>query len=148
MVIKLSPHFTLDELEYSCVAKSKGIKNNATLSDINNLKELCNKVLEPLRAIVGKPIKITSGYRCPTLNKLVGGEPTSQHCFGQAVDIEVSGMDYKSLYNVIKKSNIPFDQLIQEHSHNITWVHISYKKYNNRHQCLLYDGKKYIIDNN
>jgi len=122
----LSPHFRLSEFEYSATAIANGIDNRVPSTLIPNLKNLCEQVLEPLRLQVNEPIIISSGYRSPELNRLVGGAPNSQHMTGEAADIllianHVSLIDcYTWLLN-----NTRFDQLIMESKGNSRWIHIS-----------------------
>lgn len=111
--MELSKHFSLTELTTSNTAIRKGIDNTPSTEVVKNLKELCTKVLEPLRVSVDKPIKITSGYRSPQLNKLIGGAKNSQHIEGKAADIHVDGMSTEELFQFIKNKFV-YDQLIQE----------------------------------
>lgn len=143
--MRLSPHFTLEEMEASDTARRLGICNKAPSGVVRNLGYLSNNLLEPLRTLVDKPIYISSGYRCERLNKVVGGSATSQHRYGQAVDIQVFGLSPKSLYTIIKNSDLQYDQLILEKTKNAEWVHISYTKHN-RHQNLKYKDGKYNLD--
>ena len=132
--MNLSPHFTLVELTRSQTAIRHSIDNTPSPIEIENLRNLCVNLLEPLRDLVGKPISISSGYRCRTLNSLVGGSATSQHIQGKAADLSVEGYTTEELFNKIKNSNLQFDQLIQEFD---SWVHISYSsKKTNRFQIL------------
>lgn len=127
-------YFTIEELTKSSTAKSKGIDNTPTKEIEENLKELVEKVLDPLRELYGKPIYINSGYRCPELNKAVGGSNTSQHMTGCAADITAgSKEENEKLFNLIK-DNLKFDQLIDEK--NFQWVHVSYDKNRLRNQVL------------
>ena len=89
--------------------------------------------LQPIRNLINKPIIITSGYRCANLNKILGGAVNSQHLNGQAADFIVKNMTPEKIINIILKSDIKFDQLINEHD---KWVHISYNKEKNRHQVF------------
>ncbi len=119
--------FTLRELTKSDTAIRKGIKNVPSKSEEANLIVLVENILDPLRETYGKPIIVTSGYRCEELNRLIGGSKTSQHRSGQAVDIRTvidTPEENKKLYDLIIKLNLPFDQLIDEH--NFDWVHVSY----------------------
>lgn len=109
----LSPHFTLQELSYSSTAIRKGISNIPSSIEIENLTALCHQLLEPLRADLDRPIKITSGYRCEKLNKLIGGAKNSQHIEGKAADIRVEGISTEELFQLIKDT-YDYDQLIQE----------------------------------
>ncbi len=121
---KLTEHFNLDEMIRSSTAIRKGINN--TPSDVieNNLKLLCEHVLEPVRAAFGKTVRITSGYRSPKLNKSIGGSTTSQHCEGKAADFTVDGISNKVVCEWIR-DNLVFDQLIYEFG-EAGWVHCSY----------------------
>lgn len=143
--MRLSPHFTLEEMTASDTARRLGICNKAPSGIVKNLGYLANNLLEPLRSLLGKPILITSGYRCEELNKAVGGSATSQHRYGQAVDIQVQGMSPKTLYLLIKQSKLQYDQLIFEKTKWSEWVHISFAKHN-RHQNLIYKNGKYSLD--
>ena len=108
----LSKHFTLDELTKSATATRKGIDNTPNEQALKNLQDLVVNVLEPLRVHYGRPIIITSGFRCEKLNKAVGGSPTSQHVLGQAADIRsVSDQrcDNKELFDMIIEMGLPFD---------------------------------------
>lgn len=128
-------YFSIRELTASTTARRKGIDNTPNAAVIDNLTKLVDNVLDPLRTWFGKPINVTSGYRCVALNKAVGGAKTSQHCLGQAADIDTgSRLENKKLFDYIK-ANLPFDQLIDEK--NLDWVHVSYKSsVANRKQVL------------
>ena len=111
-MMNLSKHFTLDELIKSATAQRKGIDNFPTAEHLENLRDLVEQILEPLRVHYGRPIIITSGYRCEKLNKAVGGSKTSQHCLGMAADIRsVSDKrcDNKELFDMILEMGLPFD---------------------------------------
>jgi hypothetical protein len=99
---------------------------------VEALKALCEKVLEPLRVAMGKPMRVNSGYRGPEANKAVGGSSTSQHSKGEAADIEFDGFDNKKLAQKIIDMKLPFDQLILEFykdgDPNSGWVHVSHKR--------------------
>jgi len=121
--MKLSEHFTLEEMTFSQTAVRKGIDNTPDATVIRNLTNLCEYILEPIRKGTGKPIRVSSGYRSPKLNKAIGGAKTSQHIEGRAADIVAIGMSVQELYEWIRDSRIVYDQLIQEFD---SWVHISY----------------------
>lgn len=125
-------NFTISELVASRVAKRRSIDNTPTLSAIDNMLELIVNCLQPIRDKLGKPIIVSSGYRCPEVNKLVGGKSNSQHLTGCACDFTVKGMTVDQVYEFIKNSGVSYDQLI----HEGTWVHISYKKTGNRKQAF------------
>ena len=136
-------NFTISELTHSDTAKQYGINNTPDLKATDNLLRLIVKVLQPLRDKLGKPMVITSGFRCAKLNTLVGGVANSQHTTGQAVDFVVNGMDVHTLFEFVRNSGIMYDQLIEEHSKGKTWVHISYAL-KNRRESLKYVNGKYI----
>ena len=130
-------YFTLDELTYSYTAKQKGINNTPNATVKANLINLVDNILDPLREAYGKPIVVSSGYRCPELNKAVKGAPKSQHVKGEAADIRTQSdkpEDNKKLFDLALKLNLPFDQLIDEYGFN--WVHVSFSKGHNRKQVL------------
>ena len=140
--MQLSQYFKLEEFEYSDIARANGIDNSIPASLIPNIVRLHDNVLYPLRKLIGHPVNITSGYRCPDLNTKVGGVATSQHANGQAADITVAGQSNTAVFNWIRK-NCDFDQLILESVDGTQWVHVSYNFDHNRKQCLSYDGKQY-----
>lgn len=145
MINNLSKNFTLQEFIYSDTARKYKINNIPSIEIQRNIGLLCNKLLQPLRDYLNLPIKITSGYRSPELNKKVGGSSTSQHTRGQAVDIVVKGLSIKELAKKVLDSNLVFDQMIEEYSGNTTWLHLSYNSKLNRKQYLLYDNGKYKL---
>ena len=129
-------YFTIKELTKSDVAKRNKINNTPTQQEEANLVALVENILDPLREAYGKPIIVTSGFRCERLNKLVKGSKTSQHRFGQAADIrtvEDTIEENKKLFDLVQKLNLPYDQLIDEY--NYDWVHVSYSP-RNRKQIL------------
>ena len=126
-------YFTIEELTASPTAKRKGINNQPSLTETKNLFALVNNVLDPLRNAYGKPIVVTSGFRCYLLNRAVGGAKSSQHTKGQAADIRsVSDKkaDNKRLFDLIIELKLPFDQLINEYDYD--WVHVSFGPLNRR----------------
>ena len=138
--MKISEHITYAEAIHSNTAKRKSIDNTPNPTQVENMKLLSEKVFEPLREWVGGPIKVNSFFRSPELNEAIGGSKTSQHCKGQAIDIDdVYG--YKTnaeMYTWIKE-NLDFDQMIWEFGTdmNPNWIHISYvSKEDNRNRCL------------
>ena len=128
MAGQITKHFTIEELCASATAKARGIQNKPGTPEIINLVYLAAYVLEPLREAMGEPIKIGSGYRCPALNRAVGGVANSQHTKGQAADLCIDGdlQKGKRWFEWIKQ-HCQFDQLIWEHNAKGTyWVHVSY----------------------
>ena len=128
----LSPHFTLAELTRSEAATRMGLDNTPTPDAVENLRALCEQVLEPLRVAIGKPLRVNSGYRGPLANTAVGGSNTSQHSKGEAADVEVDGMDNTQLAKKIIELKLPFDQLIAEFVDpdrpGSGWIHVSHKR--------------------
>lgn len=116
-------HFTLDELTRSATARRLGIDNTPTRQAAVNLERLVDNLLDPLREAYGAPIYVNSGYRCPALNRAVGGAAGSQHLTGEAADITAgSKAGNRRLYELLR--NLPVDQAINEH--NFAWLHVSY----------------------
>lgn len=131
-IVKISPHFTLAELTRSEAAARGGFDNTPPPEAIEALRALCMNVVEPLRVAVGKPIRVNSAYRGPDANRAVGGSSSSQHCKGEAIDLEIDGFDNKKLAQKIVELKLPFDQLILEFyvpgDPNSGWVHVSHKR--------------------
>lgn len=137
---QITPNFSLREMIHSDTAVRQGIQNVPNLKHTYNLTALCKKVLQPLRDKLGVSVKVTSGFRCDELNKLVGGAPTSQHRFGEAADISAAGMTTQQLFDFILTSGIEYDQVIQEFD---TWVHVSYRRTGkNRNAALIATWRK------
>ena len=137
---KLSKHVSYKEGVYSTTAKRLGLNNDPTEEHISNMELICEKIFEPLREHVNGPIKINSFYRGPELNKAIGGSSKSQHCHGQAIDIDdtYSYASNAEMYKYIK-DNLNFDQMIWEFGtdKNPDWVHVSYVNEEvNRNRCL------------
>ena len=138
--MKISEHITYAESIHSMTAKRKSIDNTPNPTQVETMKLTAEKIFEPLRKFVGGPIKITSMFRSVVLNEAIGGVSSSQHCKGQAIDLDdVYG--YKSnaeMYYWIKE-NLNFDQLIWEFGtdKNPNWLHVSYvNDEDNRNRCL------------
>ena len=138
--MNLTNHFSLQELTNSATAKRLKIDNTPNDSIIKELQEVAN-MLEKIRIVYGKPIIVTSGYRCTKLNNAVGGSKTSQHVKGQAADIRtISDLpeDNKKLFDLIvemgKQNQIKWGQLIDEYNYN--WIHISTPKLKTNNQIL------------
>lgn len=138
--MKISDHITYAEAIHSQTAKRKVIDNTPNPAQVENMKIIAEKVFEPLRKWVGGPIKVNSFFRSPELNEAIGGSKTSQHCKGQAIDIDdVYGKRSNAeMFNYIREI-LDFDQLIWEFGTdmNPNWVHVSYaSKEDNRNRCL------------
>ncbi len=150
--MQLTRNFYLSEFTNSQTARRLGLSNNPSPEHVENITALCVNVLEPIRSAWGRPVVISSGYRSPQVNAAVGGSRTSQHCNGQAADIEIFGIDNCDLCRWIDE-NLDYDQLILEfHNHsegpNSGWVHVSYNFRGNRKSRLtatLENGKARYI---
>ena len=132
----ISKHITFKEATFSATAQRLGLKNEPTDQHLKAMKLVAEKCFEPLREWYGKPLKINSFYRGKDLNRAVKGSLSSQHCKGEAIDIDAgSAIENKKIHDWIK-NNLDFDQIINEY--NYSWVHVSYTdKKPNRKQCLV-----------
>ncbi len=134
--MKLSKNFTLAEITHSNTAKRLGIKNEPTKEHLQNIQKLVTRVVQPIRSAIG-PVRVSSGYRNPNLNRAIGGSVKSQHCRGQALDLQFwkgGVMNNKAIYDWVLSSGIDFDQMINEFDYS--WIHISFSEYKNRKQVL------------
>jgi len=136
----ISKHVSYKEGVYSNTATRRGIDNTPNDEQLNNMELVANEVFEPLRDWVGGPIKINSFFRSPDLNTAIGGSSKSQHCKGQAIDIDdvFNRATNAEMYHFIK-DNLDFDQIIWEFGNddNPDWVHVSYvSEDDNRRRCL------------
>jgi len=140
--MKLSEHLDLSEVTRSESAKRKGISNMPTEAHIANFKLLAEKIFEPIRTHFRCPIIISSGYRSKELNAAIGGSLTSQHCQGEAIDIDMdgtpNGVTNRMVFDYIK-DNLEFDQLIFEFGdkENPDWVHVSYESSGKQRKQIL-----------
>ena len=137
---KISKNITYNEAVHSNTAKRKGIENIPNENQIANMMTIAEMIFQPLRSYVGGPIKITSFFRSPELNRAIGGSKSSQHCKGQAMDLDdVYGHKTNAeMFDYIRE-NLDFDQLIWEFGddNNPNWIHVSYvDKQENRNRCL------------
>ena len=137
--MELSKNFTLNELTKSQEAVRLGIDNTPNKEHIENLKILCEKILQPIRDFYGMPVSISSGYRSVALCEAIGSSSKSQHTKGQAADFEVFGITNKQLADFVVQ-NLDYDQCILEfwnpNEPNSGWVHCSYNSAGNRKQYL------------
>ncbi len=136
----ISKHISYKEATRSNTAIRRGIENIPDVEELENMKLIAEKVFEPLRKWVGGPIKINSFYRSPELNVAIGGSKKSQHCHGQAIDIDDT-YGHRSNASMFKhiRYNMDYDQIIWEFGDdkNPAWVHVSYvSEEKNRHRCL------------
>ena len=148
----ISKHISYKEGIYSNTATRKCIDNTPNGEQLDNMELVAEEVFEPLRSYVGGPIKINSFFRCPELNKAIGGSSKSQHCKGQAIDIDdtFGRCTNAEMYHFIKE-HLDFDQIIWEFGDddNPDWVHVSYvSAEDNRGRCLKAyrkDGKTHYM---
>jgi len=130
--MNLSAHVTLKEFQASGLATLRNLNNEMNESQIASAKLLCENVFEPLRIHLNTPIAISSGYRSAQLNKMIKGAIGSQHCKGEAMDLQIGAKGFNFI-----KDKLDFDQLIWEfgNDENPSWVHVSYSS-KNRKQVL------------
>ena len=139
--MKLTDNFSLKEMTQSQTALKNNIDNEPNAEQIENLKQLCQTILQPIREDFQLPIKITSGFRSPDLCEIIGSKYTSQHCANEcaAADFEIPGVDNRELALWIK-SELECDQLILEfykdNEPTSGWIHCSYSTDHNRNQSL------------
>ena len=134
--MRLSKNFTLSEVTRSNTARRLNIDNAPKNEHLKNMQRLITNLIQPMRDELG-PIRVTSGYRSPELNRAIGGSKKSQHSKAEAVDIQFwseGQMDNQKIYNWILKSGLEFDQMINEF--DFAWIHISLKEKKNRNMVL------------
>lgn len=134
----MGKYFSMGEMMRSQTADARGISNKCNIEQAGNIQRLIAEVLDPLREAYGKPVRVTSGFRSPELNKAVGGSRTSDHMTGCAADIvgtpNTKGENEK-LFKLVQELGLSYDQLIDEK--NFRWVHVSFRsKETNRKQVL------------
>ncbi len=139
--MQLSKNLYLSEVTKSTTAKRLGISNEPTKEHLVNLQILAKKIFQPIRDYYGCPIYISSGYRSEALNKAIGGSKSSQHCKGQAIDIDRDAYSLPSNGEIFEyiKNNLEFDQLIWEFGSNTNpdWVHVSYNTNGSQRKQIL-----------
>lgn len=131
--MQLSENFELAEFLVSETAARRGIANEPTPEIIDNLRRLCQLVLQPLRVHLKRPVVITSGYRSPVLNRAVGGSPTSHHMQGRAADLIVPGITPLAVCQAASQLKLPCVQIIHEFGR---WAHLSVAISSERTQLL------------
>jgi len=134
--MRLSNNFVLSEVTRSNAAKRLGIDNGPNKDHLRNIQRLVSNLVQPMRDALG-PIRISSGYRNPNVNRAIGGSTKSQHCKGEAMDLQFwndGKISNKEIYDWVLKSGVEFDQMINEF--DFAWIHISLKKEGNRKQVL------------
>ena len=144
--IQLTPHFKLSEFTKSSTATVRHIDNTPNEEQIANLRYLCEQILEPLRQHFNTPVLISSGYRCPELNKAVGGSKTSNHMFGYAADLHIPDIATGREWFTWIKDNCQFDELIWEHStptSNDYWIHVAIHRNGPNRQKVVHTLVKY-----
>lgn len=137
--MKLTENFSLAEMIKSETALRQGLDNTPGDDEVENLRKLAENVLQPIRDAYGRGVKVNSGFRHPDVNAAVGGSRTSDHCKGQAADIEIPGVANADLAQWISE-NLEFRQLILEfYTPGIPdsgWVHVSYVEGDNKKQVM------------
>lgn len=139
--MQLSEHFSLEELTRT----STGLPNTPAQAETGKLTDLCASILEPIRARWGA-IKVDSGFRCPVVNKAVGGVADSQHVLGEAADIVPVDAAIDEVYEwIVRESGLEFGQCINEHRGGYHWIHISLPRTNGKknREALVFDGHSY-----
>ena len=134
--MRLSKNFVLSEITRSNTAKRLGIDNGPNKNHLRSIQRLITNLIQPMRDALG-PIRISSGYRNPNVNRAIGGSTKSQHCKGEALDLQFwddGKISNKKLYDWVLSSNVEFDQMINEF--DFAWIHISLKAKDNRKQVL------------
>jgi hypothetical protein len=138
--MQISKHLSLAEVSRSETAKRKGINNTPSGAHLENFKKLAENIFEPIREHFKVPIIISSGYRSKELNSAIGGSSTSQHCQGEAIDIDMDGTSITNaqIFHFIK-DNLVFDQMIWEFGtdKNPDWVHVSYESTGKQRKQIL-----------
>lgn len=132
--IQFTKNFSLHELLLTSHRKFDEEQYNPPAEIIENLRALCVTILQPVRDALGSPVNLNSGYRCPSLNRAIGGAKNSQHMTGHAADIIDLNNGNEKLFKKIKELNLPFDQMIDEFG--FRWVHVSFDPARNRRQIL------------
>ena len=134
--MRLSKNFVLSEVTRSNIAKRLGIENEPSKKHLQNIKNIVINLIQPMRDAIG-PIRISSGYRSPNVNRAVNGSFKSQHCKGEALDLQFwsdGEISNKAIYDWVLSSDVEFDQMINEF--DFSWIHISLKDKDNRKQVL------------
>ena len=134
--MRLSDNFVLSEITRSNAAKRLGIDNGPNKEHLRSIQRIITNLVQPMREALG-PIRISSGYRNPSLNRAIGGSTKSQHCKGEALDIQFwkdGKMCNEEVYKYILDSNMEYDQMINEF--DFSWIHLSIKEGGNRNQAL------------
>ena len=135
--MRLSKNFVLSEIIRSNTAKRLGISNEPKKEHLKNLQRIITDIIQPMRDAIG-PIRISSGYRSPSLNRAISGSNKSQHTKGQALDLQFwkEGQMYnKEVYDWVLENDVEFDQMINEF--DFSWIHLSLKESKNRKQVLI-----------
>ena len=134
--MRLSDNFVLSEITRSNTAKRLGIDNGPSKKHLQSIQRIVTNLIQPMRDALG-PIRISSGYRNPNVNRAIGGSSKSQHCKGEALDLQFwsdGEISNKEIYDWVLSSNVEFDQMINEF--DFAWIHISLTKEGNRKQVL------------
>ena len=138
--MRLSENLTVKEVTKSQTATSHGLSNEPTIEHLESLRAVAENIFQPIRKRFGVPIAVTSGYRSEELNRILRGSTTSQHCKGEALDLDADvygGVTNAEIFNFIL-DHLEFDQLIWEfgNEENPDWIHCSYTRGRNRGEAL------------
>ena len=143
MATQLTKHFTFEELTYTSNTRYQARNREYGKRYMHKLKTQA-EFLEHVRDLLGSPLIVTSGVRCPELNKAVGGVATSQHLLCEATDVIPTKMSVPDAFQMIYESGISYDQMILEQVGTKSWLHLSNKGLLNRREALVYNGRKYV----
>lgn len=134
--MQITENFTMEELTSSATARVRNISNQPGEKEATKLRELCEKILQPIRSRYGKPIRITSGYRNRALNNAVGGAASSQHLLGEAADIvcDNNNLLWEIICSMVRNDELTVGQLIDEK--HLKWIHISLPDGRHHNQIL------------
>ncbi len=146
--MNLTKNFTLAEMLESRTARENNIFEQWTppTDVVDNLRDLCDHLLQPIRDALGGPIIVSVAYRCPRVNVLVGGVSDSWHLTGRAADCVYDGPGgNQAIIDAVKEHNLPFDQMIDENKNGVRWIHLSYSKNQCRKQMLRMVNGKYTV---
>ena len=135
----MGKYFSMGEMMRSQTADAMGISNKCNIEQAGNIQRLIAEVLDPLREAYGKPIRVTSGFRSPELNKAVGGSRTSDHMTGCAADIvgtPITKSENKKLFELVQELGLSYDQLIDEKG--FRWVHVSFRSKETNRMMILH----------
>ena len=139
VAMQFTTNFRLEEFQYSKIAADNGIDNSPDDEKISNLVYLAENCLQPIRNHFGRAVTVISGFRSKKLNELMNGKSYSLHLTGEAADFVIEGVSTRTILKWIAESGLNFDQAIDERDGERTWIHLSCRKSNNRHEAIFFD---------